>query len=268
MDSKSEETAIAPRRSDNFSRRKLLVMRLVFQALPRLLGRSDRSTLLLLLTPGSSTKNVVGRGDDLCVEARHRSANTFASVAFEIANPELKLASHTHQPGNALRALRLGVPCLVIVRDPIDQGVSWREFSAVHQPAGRILRDYIRFYEKVVPRVEPGRLAICTFEDITSSPQAITRIANAALSCDFEHCEYEQAEVRRLATRRRQYDVVGRLSAAEREEVERELRDHRLYPRAVRAHRAACEVAVSPPAVDRQPQVRAGEVRLRRVAAG
>lgn len=237
-------------------------MRIAFQSIPRLLGRSGRTAALLMLTPGNSRRDVVGRGDHLCIEGRHRSANTFARTAFELANPEKSLASHTHQPGNALRAVRLGVPCMVLVRDPVDQGISWREFSAVHQPASRILRDYYRFYEAMTPLAAEGRLAICRFEDVVSSPQAITRMANAALGCDLRHCDYEADEVRRLATGRRQFEVKGLLSASERRDVEEELRAHRTFPRARRAYEAACEVAVPLPASVRSPGTGAGRTRL------
>jgi hypothetical protein len=226
---------------------KYLLHRIAFQSVPRLLGRSGVTAGLLVLTPGSSNADVVGRGDDLCIEGRHRSANTYSKAAFEIANPESALASHTHQPGNALRALRLGVPCLVIVRNPVDQGISWREFSMPHQSPGRILRDYYRFYEAVVPRVEPGKLVICRFEDVISSPQAVTRIANDALGCNFELCSYQDREVKRLARKLRPGEVRGKLSGDEREQVERELRGHRLFERVRLAYASALDAAVAMP---------------------
>lgn len=233
-----------------------LVHRLAFQSLPRLLGSNGYLAGLLVLTPGISNRQVVGPGNDLCIEARHRSANTYAKTAFEIANPECNLASHTHQPGNAVRALRLGVPCLVIVRNPLDQGVSWREFPIPHLSARRILRDYYRFYEAVVPRVEPGRLVICRFEDVISAPDAVTRLANDALGCGFRHCDYPDPEVRRLATQRRHAAVRGKFTAGEREEVARELREHRLFQRAQRAYESSLEAAVSLPDSGSLPQGR------------
>lgn len=253
--------------TDGISSLKRVAIRIAYQSLPRLLGRSAATAGLLRLTPGNSNRDVVGRADHLCIEGRHRSANTFARVAFELANPECSLASHTHQPGNALRAVRLGVPCVVLLREPVAQGISWREFSAVYQPASRILRDYYRFYEAMTPLAEDGRLAVCRFEDAVASPQAITRVANAALGCDFQHCDYDADEVRRLATRRRQMQVRGLLSESERREVADELRSHRLFPRAVRAYRAASEVAVDP---DRGETVGSltHQQQLRPIAAG
>lgn len=85
----------------------------------------------------------------LVIEGFPRSANTFAVVAFEYANSgDLHLAHHMHVPAQIIKAARLKVPAIVVIRNPKDAVVSFciRDKRIVLQDA---LRCYISFYSRV-----------------------------------------------------------------------------------------------------------------------
>ena len=69
---------------------------------------------------------LVDETTDLCVEGFPRSANSFTVSAIQSAQPQsLSVAHHTHVPANAIRATRLRIPTLILIRNPGDAIISW-----------------------------------------------------------------------------------------------------------------------------------------------
>jgi hypothetical protein len=69
---------------------------------------------------------LVDETTDLCVEGFPRSANSFTVSAIESVQPTpLSIAHHTHVAANAIRATRLRIPTLILIRDPGDAMISW-----------------------------------------------------------------------------------------------------------------------------------------------
>src|ERR687894_957930 len=61
----------------------------------------------------------------LVIEGFLRSGNTFSVAAFELANgPKLHVGRHLHGAPHVLRAVRLGLPTIVLIRQPRDAVLS------------------------------------------------------------------------------------------------------------------------------------------------
>ncbi|MBW1784018.1 MAG: hypothetical protein JRL30_25170 [Deltaproteobacteria bacterium] len=83
---------------------------------------------------------------ELVIEGYPRSANSFAVVAFEMAQiRHVKTAHHLHLPTNVALAARRNVPCLVLIRDS-DQAVLSLAISFLKYDVGQALKEYVRFY--------------------------------------------------------------------------------------------------------------------------
>src|SRR5436309_8002883 len=68
---------------------------------------------------------IVEADTQLVIEGFQRSGNTFAVVAFEVAQPQpVKLAHHLHAAAQIVAAVRMGVPTLVLIRDPDESVLS------------------------------------------------------------------------------------------------------------------------------------------------
>ena len=111
---------------------------------------------------------------DVLVDGFYGSGNTFLRESIRYANPALQVASHGHSPAHVRRALQLGVPALVTVRDPAAAVVSIRSrLLDAERPASvvldvpTLLGDYARFYDGLVPLVED--LVVATFQEVTSA---------------------------------------------------------------------------------------------------
>jgi hypothetical protein len=140
---------------------------------------------------------LVAEDTDLLIESFPRSASSFALAAFNLAQEpaRLKVAHHTHAPGHVIAAIRLGVPALVLVRDPEGAVVS----SVIRHP-GRtcagVLRGYVDFHEPLLPYRKD--LVIGSFAEVVGGEVGrITRRVNARFGTAFAEFEPTQDNVAR-----------------------------------------------------------------------
>jgi hypothetical protein len=126
---------------------------------------------------------VAGPGTELVVEGFPRSGNSLAVAAIAAAQPTpLRIAHHTHAPANVLRGLRLGLPTLVVVRDPDEAAVELvlaKPFLSLRQA----LRGYVRFHEPLLERREG--FVVATYEDVHADPAGVVRRLNARFGTRF-----------------------------------------------------------------------------------
>ena len=140
---------------------------------------------------------LVAEDTDLLIESFPRSASSFALAAFNLAQEpaRLKVAHHTHAPGHVIAAIRLGVPALVLVRDPEGAVVS----SVIRHP-GRtfagVLRGYVDFHEPLLPY--SADLVVGSFAEVVGGEVGrITRRVNARFGTAFAEFEPTQDNVAR-----------------------------------------------------------------------
>lgn len=107
----------------------------------------------------------VNRNTQIVIEGFQRSANTFAVIAFEYAQPTpVNIAHHIHAPAQIIRALKWKIPTLVVIRNPRDAVASfvvkWPEVSIE-----QALKFYIYFYEPIAEY--RSEYVIGDFEEVT-----------------------------------------------------------------------------------------------------
>jgi hypothetical protein len=140
---------------------------------------------------------LVDRATDLVVESFPRCASSFALAAFTIAQEpdQPRVAHHTHTPANVLKAIRLGVPALVLIRVPEDVVIS----NMIRHPArtpNDILRGFVRFYEPLLPRRRGFEIA--SFDEVVGGGmgRVIGRL-NARFGTRFVEFENTEENVAR-----------------------------------------------------------------------
>jgi hypothetical protein len=145
---------------------------------------------------------VVVRDTELVIEGFQRSGNTFAVVAFEIAQGrEVKTAHHLHAAAQIVAAAKMSIPTLVLIRDPEDVVLS----QMVREPgtgAGQALANWIRFYEHVLPCRD--RVIIAGFDQVTSDFGEVIRRVNQRFDTRFAEFEHTEANVERC------FDLIER----------------------------------------------------------
>lgn len=134
---------------------------------------------------------------DLVVESYPRCASSFAIAAFRLAQEprSLRVAHHTHASGHVIAGIRLGIPTLVLIREPQGAVVS----SRIRHPArtyADLLRGFCAFYEPLVPH--RGDLVVGTFDEVVGGELgAITRRLNARFGTTFAEFEPTEENVAR-----------------------------------------------------------------------
>jgi hypothetical protein len=155
---------------------------------------------------------------DLVVESYPRCASSFAIAAFRLAQEprSLRVAHHTHASGHVIAGIRLGIPALVLIREPEGAVVS----SRIRHPARTytdLLRGFCAFYEPLVPH--RGDLVVGTFDEVIGGELgAITRRLNARFGTTYAEFEPTQENVARVM---REIDQDWRARRGEGERLER-----------------------------------------------
>ena len=61
------------------------------------------------------------RNTDIVIDGYPRSANTYATYAFKVAQPkDLIIANHIHKKSQFILAEKYGIPAILLIRDPVD----------------------------------------------------------------------------------------------------------------------------------------------------
>lgn len=203
------ETTIEVPRSRRFAQMKRpRSIRNTWFATRYLLGSHALTYPLLRLAPAPYTRVMVARHHDACIEALPRSANTFGAMAFMERNPDAELAHHVHVPHQFERAVRIGVPCAVLIREPLPNLTSLviaGENDLSHDLAFRV---YVHYYRRIARLRD--RLAICSFDEVRADPAVIARRLNQLHGTSFDGTPADEAE------RREVVDKLARLQELSR----------------------------------------------------
>src|SRR3954452_7512376 len=127
------------------------------------------------------------RDTALVIEGFLRSGNTFSVAAFVIANgDDLHLGRHLHGGPHLLRAARLGVPAVVLIRRPADAVASYLVRRPTLTPNDALL-EYVDFY-RTCWRVRDD-FVVGVFDDVVADFGAVVRAVNQRFGTSFR--EYE-----------------------------------------------------------------------------
>lgn len=105
-------------------------------------------------------------------------ANTYAHDALHTTNPDWRIAHHMHVPAQVIRAVKLGVPTLILIRHPVDCITSYTTRGGVDLTLDDMrwcLKDYTYFYDSIIDLRD--QYVTTDFKEIvTDYPAAIARL--------------------------------------------------------------------------------------------
>lgn len=125
------------------------------------------SLYLLFRRHFTTADGLVDQTTELVIEGFPRSGNSFAEAAVRFSQQRMiKLAHHSHSSAQVRRAVRWNIPCLVLIRDPVDCVVS----LIMHEPelfdATRALSEYVAFYRAIQPL--RNKILVARFSTVTA----------------------------------------------------------------------------------------------------
>jgi hypothetical protein len=137
----------------------------------------------MLARPGK--KATLARPDTaIVIEGFLRSGNTFSVAAFHIANGmSVHVGRHLHGAPHVLRAVRMGLPTVVLIREPREAVLSYLVRRDTLTPYDALL-EYLDFYRTTWP-VREG-FVIGLFETVTKDFGAVLDKVNARFGTTFD----------------------------------------------------------------------------------
>jgi hypothetical protein len=148
----------------------------------------------------------VDRDTGVVIEGFPRSANSYARIAFLLANPDVEVCSHTHSYRTVTRAIELGVPVIVLIRDPEEAIASSTQYEGGVKPIVAI-RGYRKFHRHIA-RIPSDRLVLADFDEVVRDFGSVIARCNAELGTSFgvyERTPENEAKIR---------DVLGTMQEA------------------------------------------------------
>ena len=154
----------------------------------------------------------VDRHTDVVIEGPPRCGNTFAVVAFQLAQPQpVQAAHHLHTAAQVVTAARMGIPAMVLLRSPEECAVS--RVASFNVPIELALRDYILFYTDVLPYRD--RFVVVDFQTLTNDYGVAIKALNDKFGMSFEPFEHSEENVARC------FELINEFYHREKEQPER-----------------------------------------------
>lgn len=142
----------------------------------------------------------VSNQTEVVIEAPLRCGNTFAVAAFRMAQGRpVRIAHHRHAAAQVVAGCAMGLPVLVLTREPEDAAVSQVIFQQGRMSLGRALRDYVRFYEDVLPLRE--RFLLADFSEVTSDFGRVMLQLNQKFGTSFRLFDHTDENVEKCFAR-------------------------------------------------------------------
>jgi hypothetical protein len=150
---------------------------------------------LARLRHGTRQDRLVRRDTELVIEGFGRSGNTFAVVAFQLAQDRpTRVVHHTHAAAQVIRAAHLGIPAILLVRDPVNTAVSHMMYRGVS--ARQALSAWIRFHARLVPHRRA--FVVAPFEISTSDFGSVIREVNTRFGTSFNEFRHTEENTQRV----------------------------------------------------------------------
>ena len=167
---------------------------------------------LVRLTGDRRAVQCVQRDTDICIEGFPRSANSFAVEAFQFAqHSPAKVAHHQHAPAQVIRACQWRIPCIVLIREPVEAIVSLKAlhlegwYRRKRRPLGFVIgfhlwaRAYVSFYASIWP-FRDGFVVALFPEVLQDFGQVIERV-NAHFGTSFAVFDHTEDNVHLIRER-------------------------------------------------------------------
>ena len=122
-------------------------------------------------------------GTAIVFEGFLRSGNTFSVAAFAVSNGrDLHVGRHLHGAPHVLRAVRLGLPTVVLIRQPRDAVASYLVRRPTLTPEDALL-EYLDFYRTAWPA--RGGFVVGLFDQVVSDFGSVLRQVNLRYGTAF-----------------------------------------------------------------------------------
>lgn len=154
----------------------------------------------LTLTRYRHPERAIRPDTTLVIEGFPRSGNTFAEMAFRMAQPKpVKLAHHLHVPAQVITGVRYNIPVLLLIRPPDDAVLSFSIKTGGAVSLRLALRYYIRFYAALL--AYRSDIVAVPFHDVVTDFGAVIGRLNTRYGTAFTPFAHTEKNVKECFAR-------------------------------------------------------------------
>jgi hypothetical protein len=136
---------------------------------------------------------VVGRDTQIVIDGFPRSGNTFAVIAFSMAQTdEVEVAHHVHLPAQILAAVKARLPTILLIREP-EEVVTSLVLRFPHISLTKALHRYVRFHRLLAQY--RGGVVVADFPEVVSDYGAVIRRVNERFDTRFAEFRHTPEDV-------------------------------------------------------------------------
>jgi hypothetical protein len=170
--------------------------------------KSNEFYLFLQKCNSKKRRFVVRKHTDVIIEGFPRSANSWTCHVFQYLsqkqyNKRLKIASHLHASSQIKKGLKLNIPIILLIREPIDAVSSLLMMNKNLSPPS-VLNDYLRMYNSL--KKFKDKILVVKFDDIIQKPNKIIKKFNVFSNFDFS-CELTNNDIEELKNQIKKSDL-------------------------------------------------------------
>jgi hypothetical protein len=126
---------------------------------------------------------VVGQGTQIVIDGFPRSANTFAVIAFRMAQQDpVEVAHHVHLPAQILAAVKATLPTILLIREP-EEVVTSLVLRFPHISVAKAVKRYVRFYGQLAPHRDA--VVVADFSQVVRDYGSVVRRVNERFRTRF-----------------------------------------------------------------------------------
>ena len=146
-----------------------------------------------------NTELAVNRNTELVIEGFPRSGNSFSVVAFEYAQKrKINIAHHLHNTSQIIKGIQLGIPVLVLLRNP-ESAICSFLIRENHLTIDSALWDYINFHKRILPYKD--KFLIALFDDVISDYGKVISELNKKFGTEYDIFEHNEINVSSVFSR-------------------------------------------------------------------
>lgn len=161
------------------------MLRLQRRRLRNIIARHPELYTMLYRTFSKNKDFYVSQCTALVIEGFPRSGNSFVEAYIRVTQKDrLLLAHHTHAPAHVLTARAMGIPTIVLFRNPLDCCASLVQHDPSTFNLKLALQEYTIFYHTLISRSDG--LLFCDFNIATTQPEEILRRINNKWDLNLE----------------------------------------------------------------------------------
>lgn len=149
--------------------------------------------LMSIIVPEKLKPLLIKKNTQMVIEGFPRSANTFFTVAFTLAQKKnVRIAHHLHKEVQVLAAATRNIPVCVLIRQPVD---AVRSYLVYQQNVSEEMafRKYSRFYNTIFPLI--NRCYVAFFEDVINDAEGTMNGINNKFGTSFATMPHTQENI-------------------------------------------------------------------------